>query len=93
MKTTDVHVKRQERGFTLVELAIVLIIIGLLIGGVLKGQELIGNAQITNVVTQVKSMDGAVSTFRETYGAFPGDMGNAETRIAGCTADPGCDVS
>ncbi|MCD8566562.1 MAG: prepilin-type N-terminal cleavage/methylation domain-containing protein [Alphaproteobacteria bacterium] len=61
-----------QKGFTLVELAIVMIIIGLLIGGILKGQELIANAQITNAVTQIKGMDGAVATFRETYNAFPG---------------------
>lgn len=74
-----------QRGFTLVELAIVMIIIGLLIGGILKGQELIANAQITNAVTQIKGLDGAVSTFREAYNAFPGDMNNADVRIVGCT--------
>ncbi|HRQ60971.1 MAG TPA: prepilin-type N-terminal cleavage/methylation domain-containing protein, partial [Alphaproteobacteria bacterium] len=90
MKTT----LKSQKGFTLVELAIVMIIIGLLIGGILKGQELIANAQITNAVTQIKGLDGAVSTFREAYNAFPGDMSNAATagavtgRIVGCTAAP-----
>lgn len=73
------------------ELAIVMIIIGLLIGGILKGQELIANAQITNAVTQIKGMDGAVATFRETYNAFPGDMTSATTRIAGCDTDTTCE--
>lgn len=91
MKTSLKTLRKDEKGFTLVELAIVLIIIGLLIGGILKGQELIANAQITNAVSQIKGVDGAVATFRETYAAFPGDLGNATNRIAGCDADSACD--
>lgn len=90
MKALSTIKNRQESGFTLVELAIVLIIIGLLIGGILKGQELIANAQITNAVSQIKGVDGAVATFRETYGSFPGDFGNAVNRIAGCTTANAC---
>lgn len=78
------QIKRDEAGFTLVELAIVMIIIGLLIGGVLKGQELIANAQVTAQVAQMKGIDAAVSTFRDTYKAFPGDMGNATDRLPSC---------
>ena len=77
-----------EGGFTLVELAIVMIIIGLLIGGVLKGQELITNAQVTSTVAQVKGLDAAISTFRDTYNALPGDIGNVAARLpAGCTGN------
>jgi prepilin-type N-terminal cleavage/methylation domain-containing protein len=79
------QIKRQA-GFTLVELAVVMIIIGLLIGGVLKGQELIGNAQVTSTVSQVKGIDAATSTFRDMYNALPGDMANADTRLANCAA-------
>lgn len=79
---------RSQAGFTLVELAIVMIIIGLLIGGVLKGQELINNAQITSTVAQVKGIEAATSTFRDTYSALPGDMLNAAARLPNCAAAP-----
>lgn len=73
-----------QRGFTLVELAIVMTIIGLLIGGILKGQELMQNARITATVSQVKSYSAAVTTFKDMYNATPGDMLNAGTRLVGC---------
>lgn len=76
-------------GFTLVELAIVITIIGLLIGGVLKGQELLENARSTATVAQVKSYQAAMVTFRDIYKAMPGDMVNASNIIEGCTT--GCD--
>ncbi len=75
---------RNQGGFTLVELAVVMMIIGLLIGGVLRGQELIENARITSVISQVKAYESATTTFRDTYDALPGDMATAEDRIPGC---------
>ncbi len=83
---TKTHTK--QSGFTLVELAIVMIIIGLLIGGILKGQELIANAQTTATIAKIKGIDGAISTFRDKYSAMPGDMLTPGTRIANCTAAP-----
>ncbi len=73
-----------QKGFTLVELAIVMTIIGLLIGGVLKGQELMQTARVTATAAQVKAYEAAVTTFRDAYGAIPGDVVNADTRIPGC---------
>jgi prepilin-type N-terminal cleavage/methylation domain-containing protein len=73
-------------GFTLVELAIVMTIIGLLIGGILKGQELMENARVTATVAQVQAYNAAVTTFRDMYSAIPGDMPNAYQRIPGCNA-------
>lgn len=89
--TTLIQKRTSEQGFTLVELAIVMIIIGLLIGGVLKGQELINNAQITSAVAQLRNVDIALSGFRDAYNAIPGDMTSAQARLPGCIAAP-CNV-
>lgn len=75
-----------HKAFTLVELAIVMTIIGLLIGGILKGQELLENARATSTIAQVKSYDAAVTGFRDIYGGMPGDLRNAANRIPGCIA-------
>jgi prepilin-type N-terminal cleavage/methylation domain-containing protein len=76
-----------QAGFTLVELAIVMIIIGLLIAGVLKGQELIGNARVTTTVAQIKAVDAATSTFKDTYSALPGDMTTPAARLPNCAGN------
>jgi len=76
---------KNQTGFTLVELAISLMIIGLLLGGVLKGQELVGVARSTQLIRQLNSYDAAVKTFRVTYDALPGDMVDATTRIPNCS--------
>jgi prepilin-type N-terminal cleavage/methylation domain-containing protein len=76
--------KKNEDGFTLVELAIVMIIIGLLIGGVLKGQELIDNARVSSTVSAINGFKAAHFTFKDTYGGIAGDMANAEIRLSGC---------
>ncbi|MBL8641113.1 MAG: prepilin-type N-terminal cleavage/methylation domain-containing protein [Alphaproteobacteria bacterium] len=80
--------RRNESGFTLVELAIVMIIIGLLIGGILKGQELITNARVSSTVAQVKAIESGISGFRDKYAAFPGDLANPGGRLPSCTVAP-----
>jgi prepilin-type N-terminal cleavage/methylation domain-containing protein len=82
----------KQSGFTLVELAIVLMIIGLLIGGILKGQELINNTRVLNTIRQVKSYHTAYITFQDSYGAVAGDIVNPGSRIPNCTASP-CNIS
>ena len=74
----------KHKGFTLVELAIVMTIIGLLIGGILKGQELLENARVTSTIAQVKSFDAAITGFRDIYDGLPGDLRDAGNKIPGC---------
>ncbi len=61
-------------GFTLIELAIVLVIIGLIVGGVLVGQDLIAAARIRSQLSQIDKYNTAVITFRLKYNVLPGDM-------------------
>ena len=64
---------RKQAGFTLVEIAIVLVIIGLLLGGVLKGQEMIENARIKAVVGDMNGIATAYTSYVDRYRAVPGD--------------------
>ncbi len=64
---------REPRGFTLIELAIVLVVIGLLLGGVLKGQELIESARARSIISQIDSLKAAYYAFQDKYRAAPGD--------------------
>jgi prepilin-type N-terminal cleavage/methylation domain-containing protein len=84
MERVQTKMRRGEGGFTLVELAIVMIIIGLLITGVLKGQEMIANAQVSSTISQIKGYEAAINTFRDSYNAIPGDMANAGDRLPAC---------
>lgn len=63
---------KQQQGFTLVEIAIVLVIIGLLIGGLLKGQELIASAKVRNTISQMEELKTAVLPFRIASRRCPG---------------------
>jgi len=78
--------KTREHGFTLIEIAIVLVIIGLLLGGVLKGQELITGARVRNLIGQQDGIKAAYFGFLDRYRALPGDYKNATTTIQGVSA-------
>ena len=86
---SDVMLSKQK-GFSLVELSIVLVILGLLIGGVLTGRNLIRAAEIRSVSADMDSFRSALYTFKGKYFALPGDMPNAVKfwgAQAGSTAD------
>ena len=87
--------RKSQLGFTLVELALVLVIIGLLIVGILKGEALIENAKVKKLVNQKESLVAAFYAFYDKYGQYPGDEnlttappndthnGNADGQITG----------
>lgn len=80
--------KENQDGFTLVEISIVMIIIGLLIGGTFGGMKLIENMQINKTVQDLKAIESAALTFKDTYGRLPGDIVNPAARIPNCTVAP-----
>ena len=73
--------QKRQQGFTLIEIAIVLVIIGLLLGGVLKGQELIQNARVRNVIAQQDGVKAAFFGFQDRYRGLPGDYTGAAANI------------
>jgi prepilin-type N-terminal cleavage/methylation domain-containing protein len=77
---------RRQSGFTLIEIAIVLVIIGLLLGGVLKGQELITSARVRNLISQQDGIKAAYFGFLDRYRALPGDYNQATNNIAGVSS-------
>ena len=82
MKTLKIQASpRQQSGFTLVEIAIVLVIIGLLLGGVLKGQELVNSAKVKNHVSDLKAVPLFVYGYQDKYTALPGDDKNAANHL------------
>jgi len=70
--------RKQQSGFTLVEIAIVLVIIGLLLGGVLKGQELINSAKVKNMIGDLRAVSSMVYAYQDRFKALPGDQNVAQ---------------
>lgn len=77
-----------RHGFTFVEMAIVLIVIALLIGGVLTGTEMLRNAEIRTIMSDKQRYVGAIDKFQSVYHALPGDMHNATSFWGAQDADP-----
>ena len=73
--------KSQQSGFTLVEIAIVLVIIGLLLGGILKGQELINSAKVKNLAQDFKTVPLYIYGYQDRFKALPGDDPRAVTNL------------
>jgi prepilin-type N-terminal cleavage/methylation domain-containing protein len=80
--------RSQQSGFTLVEIAIVLVIIGLLLGGILKGQELINSAKAKSLANDFRNVPVYVYAYQDKFRAIPGDDAAAATHVSGGT-NPG----
>lgn len=81
-------VQHRNAGFTLVELSIVLVIIGLIVAGVLVGQDLIKAAETRATVTQFEQFNSALNTFRTKYSYLPGDVRYTKAAAFGLTQGP-----
>lgn len=77
--------KSRNSGFTLVEISIVLVLIGLIMGGILNARSVLRNAQNKEVIKGVNDVATASQQFRDRYGAWPGDLTNAIASIPGMT--------
>jgi len=79
-----------QQGFTLVELAVVLICISIVSASVLKAQEMVRQARIKTTIAQVQSYQAAYKTFQDTYQFLPGDIPAAQAILPNCTAANSC---
>jgi prepilin-type N-terminal cleavage/methylation domain-containing protein len=73
--------KRKQSGFTLIEISIVLVIIGLILGGALKGQELIQAAKVRSTINQIDGVKAAYYAFQDRFRALPGDYSQATVNL------------
>lgn len=83
---------KKQSGFTLIEIAIVMGIIGVLLGGVIKGQELINTAKEKRIYSDYKSLQAAIFVYVDRFGVYPGDNGNGaydDTDINGTNSQAG----
>lgn len=81
MKVNVMSTLNRQKGFTLIEIAIVLVIIGLLLGGVLKGQELINTARVRAMNNTVDGITAAWFSFQDRYRSYPGDYSTAQSTV------------
>lgn len=81
--------KKNQSGFTLIEIAIVMVIIGLLLGGVLKGQAMINSAKVRSLNNKVDGATAAWFAFQDRFRAYPGDFNLASTQILSTLANGG----
>lgn len=82
---------RRQLGFSLIEIAVVLVIVGLLIGGVMKGQEMIGSAKVKNLGQDLRNVGSFAFAYQDKYRALPGDDAAAAAHVSG-TALTGANV-
>jgi len=80
---------KKQGGFTLVEIAIVLVIVGLLLAGVLKGQELIENSKIKNIAKDMDAVSASILSYRDRYRSLPADETGSTIVLYGWAANVG----
>ena len=81
----------RQKGFTLIEIAVVLVVIGLLLGGVMKGQELINSAKVKNLANDLRSTAALIYAYQDRFRTFPGDQSQAQLDNAfGAAAASAC---
>lgn len=80
---------RRQSGFTLIEIAIVLVIIGLLLGGILKGQELINSARVKNLANDFRNIPVFIYGYQDKFKALPGDDSAAAIHVGTTAITPG----
>lgn len=95
--------RTSRNGFTLIEISIVLVIIGLIVAGILTGRSLIKSAEMNAIISQITKLKTATTTFRLKYGSLPGDIGGPKATsfglfrcdwdgICGTNTSAGCDT-
>ncbi len=82
---------KKEKGFSLVEMAVVLTIVGVVIAGVLSIGEMISNAEVTQSISSLENYKSATASFRTKYKSLPGDMIDATTRVNNCDGGNNCE--
>jgi len=81
----EMETRQRQSGFTLVEIAIVLVIIGLLVGGILKGQELIGSAKVKRLANDFRVIPTYLDAYQDKFKTLPGDDVDVTTHVSGAT--------
>lgn len=89
MQTDSIAARRAERGFSLLEIALVMFAVGILVAGVLSARELITQAEIKSVVTELNSVFAAYHSYGDRYGFVPGDDSRASQRWVSVQARDG----
>ena len=78
--------RRSQSGFTLIEIAVVLVVVGLLIGGIMKGQEMINSAKVKNLGADLRNASSFAMAYQDKFRAMPGDDKAALSHVGGTSA-------
>ena len=73
----NIHINHKYKGFTLIEITIVMVVVGLVIGGIMVGRDLIKTSSLRLVLKDIENFNLAVGAFQNKYGCIPGDCGHA----------------